>query len=390
MIDFFLRLFCKGYENENDKAAREKCGVFTSIVGIVVNVLLAGFKLLAGLLTGSIAIVADALNNFSDAGASMVSFVSFKISAKPADRDHPFGHARFEYVCSMIVSFLILLVGFELLMDSVKGFFSPSESFIAKNSFIITVIILFISILFKILLGSFYLKVAKKISSSVIKASAVDSFSDAVSTTAVLVSTLVVYYTDFAFVDSLVGVIVSVMILIAGIKILNETKNSLLGEAPIDEVVHSIKTIVSDYPEVLGIHDLLVHNYGPKNYIASFHAEVDGSLDVYMLHDKIDNIERRISQELDILCTIHLDPIVTDDEEVNALREFVIRKAKEVEPSIDIHDFRTVVGVTHTNLIFDIVLPFECKDCKDIDKKIEAEIQKERPECFCVITIDRA
>ena len=218
-----------------------------------------------------------------------------------------------------------------------------------------------------------------------------NSFSDAISTVAVLASTILIYYTDFVLIDSIVGLLVSMMILWAGIKILNETKNSLLGEPPVDDVVNSIKNIVDKYPEVLGIHDMLVHNYGPKKYIASFHAEVDGSQDIFMLHDKIDNIERDINSKLDIMCTIHMDPIVTNDETVNELREFVNITARKVIPEINIHDFRTVIGATHTNLIFDIVLPFENKmNCEIIKRNIEAEIQKERPECFCVITIDRA
>jgi cation diffusion facilitator family transporter len=388
MTEFLLRTFVRGYKAEGAYPMRERCGVFSSIVGIIVNVILAAMKLIAGTLSGSIAIIADALNNLSDAGSSIVTFFSFKISSKPADRDHPFGHARFEYVCSMIVSFLILLVGFELMTESISGFFDAEVGELSVST--VTFVILGASILFKLWLGIFYRKIAKLIDSSVIKASAADSFSDAVSTSAVLVSGIVIYFTDYVFVDSIVGIAVSVMIIVAGIKILNETKNSLLGEAPVDEVVESIHTIVSQYPEVLGTHDMLVHNYGPKHYIASFHAEVDGSQDIYMLHDKIDNIERQINSELGILCTIHMDPIVTSDETVNELREFTRSKVQAVFPSADIHDFRTVIGNTHTNLIFDIELPFEINDNIEVIKgNIEAEIQKEHPNCYCVITVDR-
>ena len=193
------------------------------------------------------------------------------------------------------------------------------------------------------------------------------------------------------FIDGIVGILVSVLILFAGIKILNETKNSLLGEAPLGEVVESIKAIVKDCPEVLGVHDMLVHNYGPSHFIASFHAEVDGDEDIYILHDKIDNVERRINEELGILCTIHMDPIVTNDDTVNELRSFTESIVKTVVPNGNMHDFRTVVGQTHTNLIFDVELPFESKENPEILRRnIEAEIQKERADCYCVITFDRA
>lgn len=389
MINFIVNKIVGAAEGDADVKARERCGVITSIIGVFVNVLLATIKLIAGLLSGSIAIVADALNNLSDAGASVVTFFSFKISSKPADRDHPFGHARFEYVCSMIVSFLILLVGFELMVESVSGLIN--KELLHLDMPILTFSILGASVFFKILLGIFDIKVAGRIDSTVIKASGIDSFSDAISTTAVLVSTIIIYFTDLWFIDGIVGIIVSVLIIIAGIRILNETKNSLLGEAPVDDVTYSIKEIVAQCPEILGVHDMLVHNYGPSHYFSSFHAEVDGSQDIYLLHDKIDNVERRINEELGILCTIHMDPIVTNDETVNELRNFTSTTVKSVVPEADIHDFRTVVGVTHTNLIFDLVIPFEIKgNIEDIKRNIEAEIQKQRGDCYCVITVDRA
>ncbi len=389
MLNFIVSKIVGTTEGDVSVKARERCGVITSVVGVFVNVLLAAIKLTAGLLSGSIAIVADALNNLSDAGASVVTFFSFKISSKPADRDHPFGHARFEYVCSMIVSFLILLVGFELMVESVSGLIN--KELLHLDMPILTFSILGVSVFFKILLGTFDLKIANRIDSTVIKASGIDSFSDAVSTTAVLVSTIVIYITDLWFIDGIVGIIVSFLIIIAGIRILNETKNSLLGEAPVDEVTDSIKGIVAECPEILGVHDMLVHNYGPRHYFSSFHAEVDGAEDIYLLHDKIDNVERRINEELGILCTIHMDPIVTNDETVNELRNFTSTTVKSVVPEADIHDFRTVVGVTHTNLIFDLVLPFEIKgNIEDITKNIEAEIQRRRSDCYCVITVDRA
>ena len=389
MTDLLIKLFIKDYSNPNDAAVREKYGVFSSIVGIITNLILAALKLVAGILSFSIAIIADALNNFSDAGSSIISFVSFKIAAKPADKEHPFGHARIEYVSSMIVSFLILLVGFELMTSSISGLFDGEGSNLEVT--FITYIILSVSILLKLWLGLFYRKIAKKIDSSVVAAAAADSFSDCASTSAVLVSSIIIGITGWWFIDSIVGLAVAVMIIIAGIKILNETKNTLLGEAPIKEVVESIKSTVEKYPEVVGIHDMLVHNYGPKTYIVSFHAEVDGSQDIYELHDAIDNIEREINEDLRILCTIHMDPIVTNDETVNELRAFTVETVKEICPEATIHDFRTVIGQTHTNLIFDLVLPFDLKEEPAmIVESIKSAIKDRRSYCFCVITVDRA
>ena len=389
MTDLLIKIFVKDHINPGKPEVRERYGVFSSIVGIITNLILAAIKLVAGLLSFSIAIVADALNNLSDAGSSLISFVSFKIAAKPADKEHPFGHARIEYVSSMIVSFLILLVGFELMKNSASGLINKDGANLEITT--LTYVILAVSIALKLWLGLFYKKVAKKISSSVVAAAAADSFSDCASTSAVLVSSIIVGLSGLWYVDSIVGLAVSVMIMIAGIKILNETKNSLLGEAPIQEVVDGIKHTVEKYPEVVGIHDMLVHNYGPKTYIVSFHAEVDGSQDIYMLHDAIDNIEREINEDMRILCTIHMDPIVTNDETVNELRAFTAATAKEICPEATIHDFRTVVGNTHTNLIFDLVLPFDVQGDPDkIVEDLQSLIFKKRENCYCVITVDRA
>ncbi len=388
MTDLLLKMFVKDYNSPEKPEVRERHGTFASIVGIVVNILLATGKLVIGLVAGSIAIVADAVNNFSDAGASIVSFVSFKIAAKPADRDHPFGHARIEYVCSMIVSFLILLVGFELMAESVLGFFPTTEKVLDIGP--ATYIILSVSVLFKLWLSIFYKKVGKKIDTSVLFASSADSISDCISTLAVLISGIIISLTGWWFIDSIVGLGVSVMIIIAGLKILLETKDSLLGEKPHDEVIESINKTVAKYDEVVGIHDMLVHNYGPNHFIASFHAEVDGSKDIYMLHDTIDNIEREINESLGILCTIHMDPIVTDDEEVDRLRNLTDDIVKKLYPAASIHDFRTVIGHTHTNLIFDIALPYEVTDNPSlVIENVSLKVKEYDPTYFCVITIDR-
>ena len=389
MTEKILNLFISKKNRENEADKRKAYGSVTSAIGIGGNILLATIKLIAGLLSASVAIMADAFNNLSDAGSSLITLISFKLSSKPADKDHPFGHARMEYIASMVVSFIILLVGFELFSSSGKLLLGITESE-AKTLTLVPIIILSVSIALKLLLGIFYLRAAKIIDSSVIKAAAMDSFSDTLSTTAVLISTIVIKLTDWYMIDAIVGIAVSVLIIVAGLKILNETKNALLGEAPVEETVDAIKKVVARYPAVIGIHDLMVHNYGPKNFIASLHAEVDGKDDIYELHDMIDNVERQIKNELGILCTIHMDPIVTDDETCNELRSFLIETMSELGYNYDVHDFRVVVGNTHTNLIFDIVVPFDVKISEgEIVETVSRAVNKKRNECFCVITVDR-
>lgn len=389
MTNLLIKLFVKDYNNPERTDVRKRYGTLSSVVGIALNILLSALKLAVGLLTASVAITADALNNLSDAGASCISLVSFKLSAKPADRDHPFGHARIEYIASMIVSFIILLVGFETIIDAGKKIFGISEADNPDFS-VISLIIIGASVLGKLWLGLFYKKIGNKINSSVIKASGTDSLMDAVSTTAVLVSSIVIKLTNVAIIDSIVGLGVAVLIIVAGVRILNETKNALLGEAPVAETVDSIKAIVAEEPLVLGIHDMIVHNYGPNRFITSFHAEVDGKGDIYMLHDAIDNLEKRIGEELNIQCTVHLDPIATDDEAINELRDLVCSVASECYSGIGIHDFRAVIGHTHTNVIFDVEVPFEIKDShNEIIDKISNAIKDRRADVFCVITVDR-
>lgn len=389
MTELLSKIFIKNHNDYKNPITRKKYGTMSSGVGIATNLLLAFIKLIAGLLASSMAIIADGFNNLSDAGSSLITLISFKLSAKPADKEHPFGHARFEYIASMIVSFLILLVGFELLCGSLEIVTGLSESEqTAINN--VTFVILAVSIVLKLWLGIFYRKIGKRIDSKIIMATSADSLTDSISTGAVLVSSIVIKLTGFVLLDAIVGIGVSIIILIAGIKILNETKNALLGEAPVQEIVDDIKTIVEEYPDIIGMHDLLVHNYGPGRFIASFHAEVDGKKDIYMLHDMIDNAEREIKEKLGIACTIHLDPIVTDDDNINRLHTLVKEVMSECGFDYHIHDFRVVIGNTHTNLIFDVVLPFDSKITeKELIEKISAAVLKKSENHFCVITVDR-
>ncbi|MBQ8174467.1 MAG: cation transporter [Clostridia bacterium] len=388
MTELLSRLFVRDRHNIADPAVRLRYGTMVSIVSMLCNFLLAVMKFLIGTLVGSIVITADAVNNLSDSGSSLVSFVSFRIAAKPADRDHPFGHARIEYVASMIVSFLILLVGAELLLSSGKKIFDPSRP--DDTYMVASIVILTISIAVKLWLGLFNYRIGKRIDSSVMRAAATDSLMDCVSTAAALLSTVLTLTLDWYFLDGYFGVFVAVLIIVAGCKILNETKNSILGERPVAETVSAIRRIVSEYPEALGIHDLIVHSYGPGHSMASLHVEVDGARDVYETHDMIDNIERRLGEELGILCTIHADPIVVGDSEVDRLHELVQGIVNTISPELHMHDFRFVRGTTHHNLIFDIATPFEFPLRDDeLRERIAAAVVRENPLFRTVVTVDR-
>ena len=385
MTKLLIKLFLHGETDTQSRTVRQKYGTMTSIVGIVINFLLFVGKFLIGTLFGSVAISADAINNLSDAGSSLISLISFKISSKPADREHPFGHARIEYIASMVVGAIVLLIGFDLLKESFFKILTPSDM---EKSYIVLVVLV-LSILAKLWLGLFYKNIANKINSELLRAASADSFSDVFSTGATLVSALIWMFFDLN-VDAYVGLVVSIFILIAGLKILNENKNIILGSAPDPEIIEIIKTKALEDERIIGIHDLLVHSYGAGATIASFHAEVDGKGDFFEAHDLIDNIEKQLLSEYNITCTIHMDPIVTDDEHINSLRERVQVAVKEIDGSFRIHDFRCVTGPTHTNLIFDVEIPFEEKRSnKDVCSLIEEQIKKIDSTYFTVISIDR-
>lgn len=385
MTELLAKLFIKNREDTNSPAVRRAYGTMSGGVGIVANIFLSLFKLLAGVLSSSIAITADAINNLSDAGSQLISIISFKMSAKPADRDHPFGHARIEYVASMIVSFLILHVGVDLLIESVKKIISPEKS----DYSVVVLIILAVSVVVKLWLAMFNRKIAKKIDSSVVKATSVDSLADAGATFAVLVAALISRFFGVEL-DAYMGIIVAGLVFWAGIKILIETKNSILGSAPDESVIKSIVDIANEYEDIIGIHDMVVHNYGVGNTIASFHAEVDGKKNVFLIHDSIDNVEKRIFNELGIRATVHMDPIVTDDERVNELKCLAANIVKTVDARLTIHDFRFVEGVTHSNMIFDVVVPFEVNMKDEEIKEIIAEkVSEYDPKFFVVMTVDR-
>lgn len=387
MTSLLIRLFIRSPQRTADPVVRARYGTLAGAVGIVLNILLFAAKLLIGLLFSSIAIIADAFNNLSDAGSSIVSMISFHISAKPADRSHPFGHARIEYVASLIVSFLVMVIGVQLLRESVDGIRFP-----ALAAFDVAVaIVLAVAIIAKLWLFLFYRSISRRIDSGVLRASAFDALSDTITTFAVLVSSLIIRLTGFARLDGIVGLALAFFILIGGIKILRENVNSILGEAPSDTLIEDIKRIVHEYPEALGIHDLMVHNYGPGHVIASLHVEVDARRDLLSLHDVIDRIERQLREQLSIECTIHMDPILIGDPLVDRLREQVAAAARRVSEGITVHDFRVVSGNTHTNLIFDMAVPFEIRSTPAaLQEQISSIVHETLGEDYhCVVTIDR-
>ncbi len=385
MTNLLIKLFIKDADDLQNKRVRENYGTMTSIVGIIVNFILFVGKFAVGTIFGSVAISADAINNLSDAGSSFISLISFRISSKPADREHPFGHARIEYIASMAVGVIVLFIGFDLLKESFFKILSPEP----MKSSTIVLVVLVASILAKLWLGLFYHGVAKKINSELLKAAASDSFSDVLSTGATLVSALVWMFLELN-IDAFVGLVVSVFILIAGLKILNENKNIILGAAPDPEVIEIIKKKALADDRIIGIHDLIVHSYGAGATIASFHAEVDGKGDFFEAHDLIDNIEKQLLSEYNIACTIHMDPIVTDDEQINSLKSRVEGAVKSINSDFRIHDFRCVAGPTHTNLIFDIEIPFEEKRTnREICALVENAVKELDGSYFAVVSIDR-
>ena len=385
MTALLCKLFIRNADNPRDPRVRSAYATLTSAVGIILNLLLFAGKFLAGTLAHSVAICADAMNNLSDAGSQVLTLVGCRMAAKDADRDHPYGHARMEYVTSMIVSFIILLIGYELLRDSIDKIINP-----VKTEFhLLTVIILAVSVIVKLWLGLFNRAIGKKIDSDALRATMIDSLSDAGATLAVLVCTLIYRWTDFDA-DAYVGIAVAMLILVAGIRVLLDAKNAILGEAPPPALLDDIRAVVGKYPDALGIHDMMVHNYGPGRTIASLHVEVDGNRNVFDMHDMIDRIEKQLGDELGIIATVHMDPIVVGDAEVDRLREQISDCLRQLDDRLTLHDFRFVRGATHSNLIFDVVVPFEIKlSDEELRKHIDTAVRSIDATYCTVITIDR-
>ena len=381
-----VRLFIKDCDNVTDPAVRERYGILSGAVGIVLNLLLSAGKLFAGLMTGSISITADAFNNLSDAGSSVVTLVGFKLAGQKADDGHPFGHGRMEYLAGLLVSLMILLVGVELGRSSIGKILHPE----AVDFSLVSTGILAASILVKLWMGQFNRGLGRKIGSAAMAATAADSLSDAVATAAVLAGTLV---NRFAHVniDGWMGLAVAVFILRSGWGAAKDTINPLLGESPDPELVKQLRELVLSHPQVVGMHDLIIHDYGPGRRLCSFHAEVPQDADILDAHDAIDHIEREIQETFGIETTVHMDPIATDDEKVNQLRLQVSALAQAVEPEMTIHDFRVVRGPTHTNVIFDAVVPHRCRlTDEEVRQRLSRAVSALDPTYQTVIQLDRA
>ena len=385
MIQLLAKIFIKNQEDVENPKVRQAYGVLCGTVGIVLNILLFAGKWLAGFLSGSIAITADAFNNLSDAGSSVLTLIGFHLSGQKPDEKHPFGHGRMEYISGLFVSVAILIMAVELIQSSVHKLIHPEA--IEGSPLILA--ILMVSVCVKVYMAYYNKKIGKKINSAAMAATAADSMSDTIATSAVLFSTVISMAAGVNL-DGWCGLLVGVFILYSGVQALKDTVDPLLGQAPDKELVEQIRTLVTSYPVVQGIHDMMIHDYGPGRRIVSLHAEVDAKGDILKIHDEIDNIERQLRENLNCHATIHMDPVEADNEEVKKLRLQTARLIAEMNLNLSIHDFRVVKGETHTNLIFDVVVPFECplKDSEVIEK-IEEGIQQYPGNYYAVIQIDR-
>ena len=385
MVNLLARKFIKNYDDVNNENVRSAYGILCSILGILFNVFLFGIKYFAGVLSGSIAIMADAFNNLSDAGSSLITLIGFKFAGMEPDNEHPFGHGRIEYIAGFIVSVLIILMGVELFKSSVIKIFSPE----AIDTSLAAIVILIISILVKLYMSLYNGSIGKKINSSAMKATATDSKSDCIATTVVLISMLILKLTGLN-IDGYSGVLVACFILYAGYDAAKETLSPLLGQLPDNSLVQNIEQIVMNYDEIVGIHDLVVHDYGPGRLMISLHAEVPGSGDIYVLHDAIDRAEMELSKKLHCEAVIHLDPIDTDDEETMRMKDLVSKKIKEeIDEVISIHDFRMVKGPSHTNVIFDAVIPPKYKMSeKEVEDRIKELVSNNFKNHFAVVKVE--
>lgn len=356
MTNLLIRLFVPNFQDTGNAAVHESYGRLSGLVGIATNLLLFAGKIAVGVFFHSIAIMADAFNNLSDSASSLVTLIGFKLSGKPADAEHPYGHARMEYISGLVVSFIILMVGIQLVQTSFGKILHPE-----KMEFgVVIFVVLAASILLKLWQSLFYKKIAKTIDSATLAATGADSLNDVLTTSAVLLSTLFTRFTGINL-DGWMGMAVAVFVIIAGVRLIMNTSSPLLGLAPTRELVDQIYARIMSYQGILGLHDLNVHNYGPGRCFASVHCEVPAGEDIMVSHDIIDNIERDFLHDMNIHLVIHLDPVVTGDERTNRLKAVVERLIDEVSPDISMHDFRVVWGTTHSNLIFDVVVPYRFK-----------------------------
>ncbi len=386
MTELLIKLFIKSPRDTASPAVRRAYGTLASTVGIILNLLLAAGKFTVGLLFGAISIQADAINNLSDAGSQIISLITFKMAAKPADRDHPFGHGRMEYISGLVVSMVILLMGFELIKTSVQKIISPQAVVFRP----LILMILIASIAVKFYMSSYNRVIGKRIGSAAMLATAADSLSDCLATTAALISTLVGHYFSIS-IDGWCGVAVACFILWAGVNAVKETIDPLLGQPPTQEFVEEVERRVLCHDGITGIHDLIVHDYGPGRRFISLHAEVSADGDMLALHDVIDTAERELSEEMGCLATIHMDPLEQNDSLTMQNRERVATIVRLIDPSITIHDFRMVSGPTHTNVIFDAVVPHSCPlSDRELTARISDGVRALDGNYFAVVKIEKS
>ncbi|MFD0702467.1 cation-efflux pump [Slackia equolifaciens] len=386
MTEWLVRHFVKDHEKADDPAVRMRYGQFAGIVGIICNIALCLGKGAIGLIAGSVSIVADALNNLSDAASNVISLLGFKLASKPADPGHPYGHGRYEYLSGLAVAVVIVIIGVELIQTSIDKVLNPT----ATEFSLAVVAVLALSILVKLWMAVFNRTIGRRISSTTLEATAVDSRNDVISTGVVLVCAIVSHLTGIDL-DGIVGIAVGAFIVYSGAQLVRDTVNPLLGQAPDPALVSHIQNKILGYPGVLGTHDLMVHDYGPGRQFASAHVEMAAEADPMESHDLIDNIEQDFKEDDGLIVTLHYDPIVTDDPEVKDLRNQINALVKTIDARLSIHDLRTVPGPTHTNVIFDCVKPADFDmDDEDLRARIAALVAADHPQAICKITIDQS
>lgn len=382
-MNFLVRRFIKNYQDTKDANVRTSIGKLSGIVGIFSNLFLFVIKFVIGTIVHSVSIQADGVNNLTDAGSNIISILSFHLANKPADKDHPFGHERTETIASLFVGILILVLGFETAKESISKVIHPGSI----DFRIASVIILLISIIVKFWMYAYNKKLSKTYDSSLLEATALDSISDVCGTTAVLVSTLLSPVLHFNL-DGYMGIVVSGIILYGAYGLLRDMINSLIGEAPDPELVHNIADMIMAHPAILGVHDMMLHNYGPNKIFASAHVEVDSSKDIFETHDHIDNIEREVKENMNIDLVLHMDPVKVNDLETELYRAKVVESIHQIDPKWGFHDFRIVSGPTHVNLVFDLVIPFEEKYTQEeIEEMLLKHIDSDK-KIYLVLTID--
>ncbi len=385
-MNFLIKRFIKDYKQVENAKVREQYGFLVSIVSIVLNIILATSKLIVGFIANSISIQADALNNYSDVGSNLATLFGFKLASKHPDADHPYGHGRMEYISGLIISFLIFLVAFQSLKEALIKIVQP----VAIQFSYISAGVLVMSIVVKLYMGFMNKEMGERINSSSLKAASQDSFNDTITTIAALVSMLLSHYASLNL-DGWFGLFVSLFVLKAGIEVFKDTTNPLLGQAPDKKIVNDIEKLVLSHEGILGIHDLMMHDYGPGRSFVTLHAEVDCHADLSQTHDEIDLIEREILENFNIHATLHMDPIDYKNEIVNELKEKVTKIIKSINDAYTLHDFRIVTGPTHTNILFDVVIPTEDTiNVVELKKTIDNKIKEINPTYYSVIDIDRS